>query len=71
MKKKTKSKKKVVPALPIPHFVCSGGCKSVSVTLGKCTTSGCPRSRNPLSECKCKNGKHGKLLFLNATKMSR
>lgn len=53
--------------LPIPHFVCTGGCKFTAVNPGKCPSLGCPRARNPLTECSCHNGKHGKLLFLNAT----
>jgi hypothetical protein len=50
------------------HYVCTGGCGLVSNEPGKCTTAGCYRHRNPLTECKCKNGKHGKLLTINVPK---
>lgn len=56
---------------PIPHYVCTGGCKQVSHESGKCTTSGCPRARNPLAICRCRNGKHGNLLLLNASRISK
>ena len=58
-------------SLPIPHFVCTGGCKYVSKIMGKCPTQGCPRARNPLSECRCKNNKHGNLLDLNSSLMPK
>jgi hypothetical protein len=50
------------------HFVCTGGCGLVVNEPGKCTTAGCYRHRNPLTECKCKNEKHGKFLKLNVPK---
>jgi len=67
MSKKTKKSPAEKPSLPIPHFVCTGGCKFVSTSPGKCPTRGCVRARNPLSECNCQDGKHGNLLFLNAS----
>ena len=57
--------------LPNPHYVCTGGCKSVSIEPGKCSRSECPRARNPLTACSCRNGKHGKLLYLNADGISK
>lgn len=65
---KTSSKKS---DLPIPHYVCTGGCKTVSITPEKCRIQNCPRVRNPLTECHCQDGKHGDLLFKNATRVSR
>lgn len=69
----TQIKKNIKKKLPHPisHYVCTGGCKQISHNPGKCTTSGCPRARNPLNECKCKNGKHGKLLYLNASRLPK
>jgi len=40
------------------HYVCSGGCGFISNDPGKCKSIGCIRARNPLSECKCADGKH-------------
>lgn len=54
-----------------PHYVCTGGCKFVSQSEGKCNSSGCPRARNPLTECFCTDGKHGDLLYLNASGVSQ
>jgi len=51
-----------------PHYVCTGGCGTVSQTPGKCLVHGCPRHRNPLTKCHCRNGKHGKLPTLNVPK---
>lgn len=63
----TKEKK----SLPIPHYVCTGGCKTVSEKSGKCHVRGCPRYRNPLTKCECKDEKHGDLFYKNATLVSR
>jgi len=70
-KEKAKSASTKKPPLLIPHYVCTGGCKTVSLTPGKCQVAGCPRVRNPLTECRCTDGKHGDLLFKNATRVSR
>ena len=59
------------PILPSIHYVCTGGCQLVSPTQSKCMSSDCPRVRNPLTICECTNGKHGKLLLLNASKIPR
>ena len=64
------SQEKDTPALPIPHYVCTGGCGFVSETPGKCPSIGCYRSRNPLTQCCCEDEKHGNLLTLNATSIS-
>jgi len=40
------------------HYVCIGGCGKVSDSQTKCNTPGCWRGRNPLGECKCKDGQH-------------
>ena len=66
--KKTGGKK---TTLAIPHYVCTGGCLTVSSTPGKCRVATCPRLRNPLTECRCTNNKHGDLLYRNATRISR
>jgi hypothetical protein len=47
------------------HYVCMS-CRSSTNDRGKCTTPGCPRARNPLSECQCKDGKHKEVPKLNA-----
>jgi hypothetical protein len=47
------------------HYVCTGGCLTVKYAPGKCLIRGCPRHRNPLTECKCRNNKHGDLLHKN------
>jgi hypothetical protein len=56
--KKTKKKKERKPKLNKVHYVCIGKCGIESNEPGKCTTFGCPRHRNPLSECHCTDGKH-------------
>jgi len=58
MKEKTKKPK---PKLPIPHYICIAWCGLETDTPGKCRTPGCRRHRNPLTECRCQNGKHTKL----------
>jgi len=59
----TKAKK-----VPKIHYVCTGGCGFVSETPGKCSSLSCRRYRNPLTLCRCHNGKHGKLPTLNVPK---
>jgi len=66
--KKTKVKKVKKLKLPIPHYVCTGGCNFVSNEPGRCPTPGCWRARNPLSECNCIDDKHGDLPTLNVPK---
>jgi hypothetical protein len=51
-----------------PHYVCTGGCGFVSQTPSTCPTRGCIRNRNPLTICRCRNNKHGKLPTLNIPK---
>ncbi len=41
-----------------PHYACIGGCGRVSDTMIKCSSIGCWRARNPLTECSCTDGKH-------------
>jgi len=62
VKKVTKKPKSVVKI----HYVCMGGCGLVSEQRVKCASLGCVRNRNPLSECKCVDGKHSKIPKLNA-----
>lgn len=57
--------------ISLPHYVCTGTCKSVSESSGKCPTPGCPRARNPLTVCHCQDGLHGKLILLNASSKSK
>jgi hypothetical protein len=66
MNKPTKSASSEIKLNPI-HYVCTGGCGTVSNNPGKCHSIDCPRGRNPFSICECKNGKHGNLLTLNAS----
>lgn len=47
------------------HYVCSGGCGSVSKVQRKCVVPGCPRNRNLFSRCKCEDGEHKKVKNLN------
>jgi hypothetical protein len=47
------------------HYVCTGGCLTVQYSPGKCRIKTCARFRNPLTECRCRNGKHGDLLYKN------
>lgn len=42
------------------------GCRFEANEKIKCPTAGCPRNRNPLGECKCKNGKHSVIPRLNS-----
>ena len=79
MNKKIKSVKKILdednlknvaitPKWNEIHYVCTGGCGFVTNEPGRCTSLSCYRYRNPLNECRCKNGKHGKLPTLNVLK---
>jgi hypothetical protein len=63
-----KTKKTAKPKLPIPHWVCTGGCGFVANERVACPNPGCWRYRNYLTECRCKNGKHGHLPTLNVPK---
>ena len=47
------------------HFVCMG-CRKVSNEQIRCTTSGCPRNRNPYSKCECTDELHSKIPYLDA-----
>jgi len=47
------------------HYVCGGGCGQIQNESGKCRTPLCYRLRNPLVECRCKDGKHPNLLTQN------
>ena len=50
----------------MPHYGCTGGCLTVKYAPGQhCVNPGCPRFRNPLTECNCRNEKHGDLLYKN------
>lgn len=56
---------------PLPHYVCTGGCRVYSEMPGACPTPGCVRVRNPLTKCECQDGLHSDLITKNATKISR
>jgi hypothetical protein len=65
-----KNKKIYIPTQnPVPlakvHYVCSGGCGLVSNERIKCNTPGCYRNRNPLTECRCRDGLHQEVITLN------
>ena len=66
-----KKPKTSTSVFPIPHYVCTGGCKFYSEVKQNCPTQGCPRARNVLTICECTDGKHGNLLNLNNTKIPR
>jgi hypothetical protein len=72
MAKKTKKTKSTSQQtkLPIPHYVCMG-CRFTANEPGKCPTGGCPRHRNPLSQCQCKDGKHASIPELDAAGFSK
>jgi len=57
-KKKTAKKSKLNEL----HYVCIGKCGIETNDFGNCTTIGCPRHRNPLATCECKDGKHSERL---------
>lgn len=42
------------------HSICTGGCKGVSDTPGICQAEDCPKHGQPLIECNCEDGKHGR-----------
>lgn len=42
------------------HYVCDGNCGGVSDVPGVCQTPSCPRYDQPLRECECEDGKHGR-----------
>jgi hypothetical protein len=46
------------------HYICIGGCGLVSNEPMKCNILGCPRNRNPLSECQCEDGTHADIPIL-------
>ena len=61
-------KKEELEKLPIPHYVCTGGCGFVSEDGGRCKIGDCYRYRNPLTTCNCKNNKHKDLPTRNVPK---
>ncbi len=40
------------------HYVCSGGCGTVSDNSGVCMSEGCPKQNQPLVACSCRDDKH-------------
>ena len=40
------------------HFICTGGCKTISDRPGACESPTCPEYGEPLKECDCEDGKH-------------
>jgi len=40
------------------HYICTGGCRGVSETLGVCETDGCSKKGHSLEECDCTDGGH-------------
>lgn len=42
------------------HYICTGDCGGVSEKPGVCQAQTCPKHGQPLSECECSDGKHGK-----------
>ena len=43
------------------HYVCTGECRGVSDTPKSCDAIGCHKHGEPLMECDCEDGKHGKV----------
>lgn len=41
------------------HFICTGGCEGVSEKPGTCQAEDCEKHEQPLTECDCKEAKHG------------
>lgn len=42
------------------HYICNGGCNGVSDVTGTCQAPDCGRYGQPLGECSCEDGMHGK-----------
>ena len=42
------------------HYICTGGCEGVSEKQGVCQDETCPKHGQPLTECDCVDGGHGK-----------
>ena len=42
------------------HYICTGGCKGESSKPGACQAIDCPKEGQPLDECACVDGKHGR-----------
>ncbi len=40
------------------HYICIGGCQSVSKEPGVCTVQDCSLVGHPLLECNCIDGEH-------------
>ena len=40
------------------HFVCTGGCKGVSLKPGTCQEKSCPNYGHPLEYCDCGKPEH-------------
>lgn len=44
------------------HYICNGGCKTLSMQEGECPVDTCPKFGEPLIQCTCIDGMHyGKL----------
>ena len=44
------------------HYVCTGDCAGENTKPGMCDTSGCSKEGLPLTECKCDDGFHQKVV---------
>ena len=42
------------------HYICTGECAGASEKPGVCQSQMCSKHGQPLSECECPDGKHGK-----------
>ena len=42
----------------MPHYICTGSCKTVSDNLGTCEASDCPKLGQALEECNCEDEQH-------------
>lgn len=40
------------------HYICTGGCRTVSTKSGKCQIPDCPMRGEPLEKCDCEDNNH-------------
>jgi len=41
------------------HYICTGGCEGMPDKPGTCQAKTCPKHGKPLTECDCRDAKHG------------
>ncbi|MEI8129945.1 MAG: hypothetical protein WCG55_00365 [bacterium] len=40
------------------HYICTGGCKGISLTPGTCQAESCAKHGQPLEACHCQSEGH-------------